>query len=91
MEAERGGRLVVLPCKVTDTVYLLESVFRGKKLIGEQVVSAQIDHVTIGGTTGKPVFDFCSETGGWHYALETGEFFFTREEAETKIKEEDQK
>lgn len=95
MEAERGGRLVVLPCKVTDTVYIVETVFEnGKqrsrnKPSGERVVSAQIDHVTIGGTTGKPVFDLCSETGGWHYALEPGEFFLTREEAEAELKKGD--
>ena len=91
VEAERAGRLVLLPCKVTDTVYIVETVFEnGKqrkrsKPCGEQVVSAQIDHVTIGGTTGKPVFDLCSETGNWYYALEPGEFFLTREEAEDTI------
>ena len=91
MRAERAGRLVLLPCKVTDTVFIVETVFEnGKqkkrnKPCGERVVSAQIDHVTIGGTTGKPVFDLCSETGNWYYALEPGEFFLTREEAEDTI------
>lgn len=79
------GQLVILPCKVTDTVYIPESIFKGKKIIGERVVSAQIDHVTIGGTTGKPVFDICSETGNWYYSLEPGEFYLTREEAEAAI------
>lgn len=85
MEAEQGERLVLLPCKVTDTVYILESVLKGKKVIGERVVSAQIDHVTIGGTTGKPVFDLCSETGVWYYSVEPGEFYLTREDAEAAI------
>lgn len=91
MEAERGGRVVLLPCKVTDTVYIVETVFEnGKqkkrnKPSGERVVSAQIDHVTIEGTTGKPVYDLCSETGNWYYSLEPGEFYLTREEAEATI------
>lgn len=84
-QAERDGRLVVLPCKITDTVYLIESILKGKKVIGEQVISALIDHVTIGGTAGKPVFDICSATDNWYMALEPGEFFLTREEAESAL------
>ncbi len=86
-QAEKDGRLVVLPCKVTDTVYLTESILKGKKVTGKQVVSALIDHVTIGGTVGKPVFDICSETDNWYMALEPGEFFLTREEAEAALSE----
>ena len=93
MRAKIQDRLVVLPCKVTDTVYITETVFengkqkRRNKPRGEQVVSAQIDHVTIGGTTGKPVFDVCSETGGWYYSVEPEDFYLTREEAEKAMKE----
>lgn len=86
-QAEKDGRLVVLPCKITDTVYLIESILKGKKVIGEQVISALIDHVTIGGTAGKPVFDICSATYNWYMALEPGEFFLTREEAEAALAE----
>lgn len=85
--AEKDGRLMVLPCKVTDTVYLIESVLKGKKVTGEQVVSALIDHVTIGGTVGKPVFDICSATDNWYMALDPGEFFLTHEEAEAALAE----
>ena len=60
--AEITKQLVILPCRVTDTVYFIETVHRGRKYAGGRVVSAQIDHVTIGGTTGKPVFDLCTET-----------------------------
>ena len=82
MRAEKDERLILLPCKITDTVYVLESVFKGKKVIGERVVSAQIDRVIIGGTTGKPVLDLCSETGNWYKSMEPGDFYLTREEAE---------
>lgn len=92
MEAERGGRLVVLPCRVTDTVYMIEAIFeKGKKKkrnkpSGERVVSAQIDHVTIGGTTGKTVFDLCTETGNWYYSMDPEQFYLTREVAEAALK-----
>ena len=86
-ELEKAERLVVLPCAVTDTVYVLETVYKGKKQIGERVVSAQIDHVTIGGTTGEPVYDLCSETGNWYYSMEPGDFYLTVEEAEKAMKE----
>lgn len=88
-QAEKDGRLVVLPCKLTDTVYVVESIMKGKKHIGEKIVSAQIDHVTIG-ESGKPVLDVCTETGNWYGPLETGEFWVTREEAEEALREEKQ-
>lgn len=93
--AEVTGRLILLPCKVTDTVYLIESCLGGENCVGkrkkypliDRVVSAQIDHVTIGGTTGQPVYDLCTETGGWFFSMEPGEFYLTREEAERALKE----
>lgn len=35
MEADRAGRLVVLPCKVGDTVYILRRTFDGADVVGE--------------------------------------------------------
>ena len=35
MEADRAGRLVVLPCKVGDTVYILRRTFDGAEVVGE--------------------------------------------------------
>mgnify|MGYP007014487068 FL=1 len=93
LQAKVQDRLVILPCKVTDTVYITETVFengkqrRKNKPSGERVVSAQIDHVTIGGTTGKPVFDLCTETGGWYYSMEPEQFYLTREDAEAALRE----
>ena len=95
LQAKVQDRLVILPCKVTDTVYITETVFEnGKqkkrnKPSGERVVSAQIDHVTIGGTTGEPVFDLCTETGGWFYSMEPEQFYLTREAAEAALKEQE--
>ena len=95
LQAKVQDRLVILPCKVTDTVYITETVFengkqaRRNKPSGERVVSAQIDHVTIGGTTGKPVFDLCTETGGWYYSMEPEQFYLTREEAEAALREQE--
>ncbi len=34
-EADRAGRLVVLPCKVGDTVYILRRTFDGADVVGE--------------------------------------------------------
>lgn len=86
--ARGSGRLITLSCKVTDTVYVLESVFKGKKAVREQVVPAQIDRVIIGGTTGQPVYDLCSETGKWYKSMNPGEdFYLTAEEAEMAMKE----
>lgn len=88
VELEKDRRLITLPCKVTDTVYILETVYKGKKVIGEQVVPAQIDRVIIGGTTGTPVYDLCSETGKWYKSMNPGEdFYLTAEEAEKAVKE----
>ena len=94
--AEVTGQLVVFPCRVTDTVYIIEGCLGGEKCVGkrkkklpltDKVVSARIDHVTIGGTTEKPVFDLCTETGSWFCSMEPGEFYLTREEAEKALAE----
>lgn len=34
-EADKAGRLVVLPCKVGDTVYILRRTFDGADVVGE--------------------------------------------------------
>lgn len=86
IKAKIDERLVILPYRVTESVYVLESVYKGRKIIGERVVSAQIDHVVIGGTTGKPVYDLCSETGRWYKSMEPGDFYLTAEEAEAALK-----
>ena len=46
--------------------------------------------MTIGGTTGKPVFDLCTETGNWYYSMEPEQFYLTREAAEAALKEQEE-
>jgi len=86
LQAEKEGRLILLPCKVTDTVYTIGYFIKNGKAAA-RVVPARIDHVTISGTTGKPVFDLCIENGGWFTAMEPGQFWGTREEAEKALAE----
>lgn len=88
MRADKDGRLVILPCKVTDTVFIAECVWKKGRVVEERVVSATIDHVTIGGATGTPVFDLCTENGNWYKAMRTGDFYLSREEAEKALKEQ---
>lgn len=35
LKADKGGRLVALPCKVGDTVYILRRTFDGADVVGE--------------------------------------------------------
>lgn len=81
-EADADNRVVVLPCRITDTVYLVEDVYEKRKKVGERIVSALIDHATIGGENGHLTFELCSETGGWYCSMEPDDFYLTREEAE---------
>lgn len=82
LTAKLEERLVILPCKITDTVYLVEDVYRKKKKVGERIVSALIDHATIGGENGHLSFELCTETGDWYCSMEPNDFYLTREEAE---------
>lgn len=78
--AKRAGRLVVLPCKVGDTIW---RIFNGE-IIRYNVVSVSFnDHI-------KPRFlvecsPFCRFYWGDGFFGKT--FFRTREEAEAKLKE----
>lgn len=47
----------------------------------------QLDRVIIGGTTGAPVYDLCSETGKWYKSMTPEDFYLTAEEAEKAVKE----
>lgn len=84
-EADADNRIVVLPCRIVDTVYLVEDVYEKKKKVRERIVSALIDHATIGGENGHVTFELCSETGGWYCSMEPGDFYLTREEAERAV------
>ncbi len=79
-DLEEAGRLVTLPCNPKDTVFLIESVYAGRKKIGETVAKAEIDRFIIADGKG-PVADVCTDGGGWYEAMEPKDFFRTREEA----------
>lgn len=92
--AEVTGQLFILPCRVTDTVYTIESCLGAEIIVGgrrmnfpqtDRVVSAQINRVMIEGDTGKAVYDLSTETDGWFMSIEQGEFFLTQEEAEKEL------
>lgn len=82
------GRLPILPCKITDPIWLIEGVYKGKKRVGEKAVLARIDHFTIG-EKGTPVIDACTETGEWYASLEPGDYYLTLEQAQAAINEGD--
>lgn len=78
------GRLTILPCKITEPIWLIESVYNGKKRVGEKIVLARIDHFTIG-EKGVPVIDACTEAGQWYTSLEPGDYYLTPEQAQAAI------
>lgn len=78
------GRLVILPCKITEPIWLIESVYNGKKRVGEKIALARIDHFTIG-EKGVPVIDACTEAGQWYTSLELGDYYLTPEQAQAAI------
>lgn len=86
-EADRDGRCIVLPCKVGDKVYCIQSYFNDAKMRSEKKVKCRVvDFVQS--------FPDLSECQGMIYKFEdVGKtVFLTREEAEAaleKMKERD--
>lgn len=78
------GRLAILPCQITEPIWLIVSVYNGKKHVGEKIVPARIDHFTIG-EKGVPVIDACTEDGQWYTSLEPGDYYLTPEQAQGAI------
>lgn len=78
---------VTLPCNVGDTVYILEDKFKGKKVIGTEIISGIVDHFTIGQLS-RPIASIC--TNYCWLQCETDEFYLTREAAETELKKEEE-
>lgn len=80
-EADKEGRVVVLPCKVGDTVY---SIF------GAEVIEKTVGRVIINGYTTPRIWvdldcSFLSSvTTRWDLGIGK-DFFFTREEAEKAL------
>ena len=85
--AEEEGRLVVLPCKLNETVYLLLN----KNDFAEKIIKCRIREVSIGFCGVK--LSLISEDSmighlDWYDVEEVGKaVFLTREEAEKVLKE----
>lgn len=84
-DMEEQGRLVVLPCKVGDTVWFLSNVFNGKETV-EKIARRKID--SIGGNALNPVWVTSKEPYELRFHLsEFGKtIFLTREQAEEALK-----
>ena len=85
-DAEEQARLIILPCRISDTVYVLEDYYAGKKLVRTEVEEAQIDGFIINGY-GKPMANICTDGGSWYEIMdfEAGDYFLTRAEAEAAL------
>lgn len=87
LTADKGGRLVVLPCKPGDTVY---SIF------GAEVIEKTVGRVIINGYTTPRIWvdldcSFLSSvTKRWDLGIGK-DFFLTREEAEKALMEANEK
>lgn len=83
-DAEQDGRLVVLPCKVGDTVWFTENVFNGEKVI-QVIAHRMIDG--IGGNSLNPIWLTSKEPYElrFHPSEFCKTFFLTREEAEATM------
>ena len=84
-QAERDGRLVVLPCKVGNTVYVITQVFNGNKTEWA-IGSRKIDGIS--GNALNPVWVVSKQPYELHFfPSEFGKtIFLTREEAEVALK-----
>lgn len=89
MNADKDGRLVVLPCRIDTPIYLIRTEKEPRK--GEKYIVEEydIDHFTIGGTM-IPMITACSKENEWEELIdgtqESFEYFLTREEAEKALK-----
>jgi hypothetical protein len=87
------SRLVELPCKVGDTVYMIteqtQKVGR-KKVTKTVIVECCVDNFRIG-DAGYPSAALCDNENAWCYGVEPKMFgeiiFLSREEAEQALKE----
>ena len=78
---------ITLPCNVGDTVYILEDKYKGKKVVGTEIIPGIVDHFTIG-QLGRPIASISTD----HYWIycESDEFYLTKEEAATALKKEEE-
>ena len=92
-KAEVEGRLVVLPCRIDSTVYLLhQEPSQKRKPRTYRVDECDIDHFTIGGTM-IPMITAVSKDNEWTELIdgtqEGYEYWLTREDAESVLVKEE--
>lgn len=89
LRAKVEDRLVVLPCRVSATVYDIRRFYNRSRVVRREIVSGQIDHFTIG-DAGVPIATVCLHGNEW-VDYEPGELMLTQKDAETALKEEEAK
>lgn len=86
-KADEDGRLVVLPCKIDEPIYILLGE-KEKRKLKYRVVECHIDHFAIGGTL-VPMITACDDENEWYELIDGTrvghEYWLTREEAEAAL------
>ena len=87
-QADKDGRLVVLPCKIDHPIYLIRTEKEPRKGEKDIVEEYDIDHFTIGGAM-IPMITACSKENEWKALIDGTqrgyEYFLDREEAEKAL------
>lgn len=89
-DLKEQGRLVKLPCKIDDPIYLIRTEKEPRKGEKDIVEEYDIDHFTIGCAM-IPMITACSKENEWEALIDGTqrgyEYFLSREEAEKALKE----
>ena len=87
-EADKDGRVVVLPCKVGDTVYMIERIFDIDNGVCDEICARKV--IGHGGNNLNKLW-LIGSGGICNVSIFVSEFgktvFFTREEAEKALQE----
>lgn len=89
LRAKVEDRLVVLPCRMSATVYDVRRFYNRGKVVRREITRGQIDHFTIG-EAGIPIATVCLHGNEWA-DYEPGELILTQKDAENALKEEEAK
>ncbi len=78
---------VKLPCNVGDTVYVIRT-YKKRKKVEYEIVEGMIDCFRIG-DLGKPMADIClNDSNDWLLACDESEYYITYEQAISHLKKE---
>ena len=81
LDAEREGRIVVLPCKADTPIFIVSSHKVNRRMV-DKVEKLNIDHFTIGEAM-IPVITGCTDENAWYDLIDgtkEGDAFFLSEE-----------